>query len=118
MPLVTTPSSENLAFLFVLAQFPQFRFSQMVFLAAIESTPGISHSELAAQLGVTASALSRNVDVFGSQKGRDLQARQHNHGFLEVRKTPGDDRIKTLYLTAKGQNFLNTFREILNGNPA
>ena len=114
----TTPATENLSFKYVLAQFPQLRFSQMVFLYAIESTPGISHSELAAELGVTASALSRNVDVFGSQKGRNLQARQHNHGFVEVRKTPGDDRIKTLYLTDKGQNFLNTYREILNGNPA
>ena len=114
--MTTNRSNEILAFKFVLAQFPQFRFSQMAFLHAIEERPGISHSELAAELGCTASALSRNVDVFGSQKGKDLNARQHNHGFLEVRKDASDDRIKTIFLTDKGNNFLRTFREILNGN--
>ena len=107
---------ENLSIRYVLAQFPQLRFSQMAFLYAIEDRPGISHSELAAELGVTASALSRNVDVFGSQKSKDLQPRQHNHGFVEVRKDASDDRIKTLFLTDKGKNFLNTYRSILNGS--
>ena len=114
MSIPKNNTNENLAFKFVTAQFPQFRLSQMIFLQAIESRPGISHSELAADLGVTVSALSRNVDVFGSQKGN--QARQHNHGLVEVRKEASDDRIKSIYLTDKGRNFLKTFREILHGN--
>ena len=114
---MTTPSNrtnENLAIKYVLAQFPQFRFSQMAFLQAIEERPGISHSELAAELGVTVSALSRNVDVFGSQRGN--QPRQHNHGLIEIRKEASDDRIKSIYLTNKGKNFMKTFREIFYGN--
>ena len=109
-----SPENENLAIKFVLAQFPQFRYSQMAFFLAIEQKPGISHSELAAELDVTVSALSRNVDVFGSQKG--IQARQHNHGLVEVKKEASDDRIKSIYLTDKGRNFLKTYRGILYGN--
>jgi DNA-binding MarR family transcriptional regulator len=112
----TQNDGENLSIKYVLAQFPQLRFSQMAFLKAIEDRPGISHSELAAELGVTASALSRNVDVFGSQKGKSLQPRQHNHGFVEVQKDLTDDRIKTLYLTDKGKNFLKTYRSLFHGN--
>ena len=109
-----SPDNEFLANQYVLAQFPQFRYSQMAFLLAIEAKPGISHSELAAELGVTVSALSRNVDVFGSQTGR--QARQHNHGLVEIFKESTDDRVKAIYLTAKGQKFLQTYRGFLYRN--
>ena len=110
----TTPATENLSFKYVLAQFPQLRFSQMVFLYAIESTPGISHSELAIELGVTASALSRNVDVFGSEVCRTDRAK--NYGLIESRRSPTDDRVKTLHLTAKGSNFIDLFQKLFNGD--
>ena len=107
-------TNERLAAEYVTAQYPQFRLSQISFLLAIEARPGINHSELAAELGTTLSAVARNVDVFGSQRG--TQARQHNHGLVETKKESTDDRIKSLYLTDKGHKFLRTFRQVLYGN--
>ena len=107
-------TSELLAFKMCRAQHAQLQISQLEFLWTIAENPGISHSELAIELGVTASALSRNVDVFGSEVCRTDRAK--NYGLIESRRSPTDDRVKTLHLTAKGSNFIDLFQKLFNGD--
>ena len=107
-------ASELLAFKMCRAQHAQIQVSQLEFLWTVAANPGISHSELAIELGVTTSALTRNVDVFGSEVCRTTRAK--NYGFIESRRSPIDDRVKTLHLTAKGSNFIDLFQTIFKGN--
>ena len=79
---------------------PQMRFSQWAFLLAVRIKPGSTLTELARELDCTLAAVSRAVDVFGKKGKRD----------------PSDDRIQTVHLTKRGDQFLDLIQEALNGD--
>ena len=92
---------------------PQMRFSQWAFLLAVRIKPGSTLTELARELDCTLAAVSRAVDVFGKKGKRD---RDLALGFVETRRDPSDDRIQTVHLTKRGDQFLNMIQEALDGD--
>ena len=97
-------------------QFPQIRASQMAFLQAVAVKPGSTQTELCAELGVTMSAVSRNVDVFGSAKSKS--DRHKSYGLVEAKRDIDDERLILIYLTDKGRIFLELIEETTYGNLA
>ena len=95
-------------------KFPQLRVSQLAFLKAIALNPGSTQTELCQELGVTMSAISRNVDVFGSGKAKS--ERHKSFGLIEAKRDVDDERLILLYLTDKGRIFLNLILETTYGN--
>ena len=98
----------------VAMKFPQMRVSQLAFLKAIALKPGSTQTELCQELGVTMSAISRNVDVFGS--GRAKSERHKSFGLIEAKRDVDDDRLLLIYLTDKGRIFLDLILETTYGN--
>ena len=92
---------------------PQMRFSQWAFLLAVRIKPGSTLTELARELDCTLAAVSRAVDVFGKKGKRD---RDLALGFVETKRDPSDDRIQTVHLTKRGEQFLDVIQEALNGD--
>ena len=97
-------------------KFPQLRVSQLAFLQAIAIKPGSTQTELCQELGVTMSAISRNVDVFGT--GRAKSDRHKSYGLIEAKRDAQDERLILIYLTEKGRIFLKLIEEATYGNLA
>ena len=97
-------------------KFPQIRASQLAFLQVIGLKPGMTQTELCQELGVTMSAISRNVDVFGS--GRAKSQRHKSYGLIEVKRDIDDERLALLYPTDKGRIFLELIEDATYGNLA
>lgn len=95
-------------------KFPQIRASQLLFLAAVAKSPSCTQTELCQKLGVTMSAVSRNVDVFGS--GKSKSERHKSFGLIEAKRDLDDERLILLSLTDKGHNFLKLVLEASYGN--
>ena len=95
-------------------RFPQIRVSQLAFLRAIAIKSGSTQTELCQELGVTMSAISRNVDVFGS--GKSKSERHKSFGLIEAKRDIDDDRLILIYLTDKGRIFLDLILETTYGN--
>ncbi len=92
----------------------QLRASQLELLLAIALKPGQTQSELATDCSLTLSAVSRAVDVLGS-KGRSDQISNATMHWIETRDNPHDERIKQVYLTKKGTDFLHLLEMISYG---
>jgi DNA-binding MarR family transcriptional regulator len=60
------------------------------------------------------SAVSRNVDVFGS--GKSKSERHKSFGLIEAKRDLDDERLILLSLTDKGNNFLKLVLEASYGN--
>lgn len=97
-------------------RFPQLRVSQLAFLQAIALKPGSTQTELCQELGVTMSAISRNVDVFGSGKAKS--ERHKSFGLIEAKRDLDDERLILIYLTDKGRIFLELIESTIYGNLA
>ena len=95
-------------------KFPQIRVSQLLFLATIAAKPGSTQTELCQELGVTMSAISRNVDVFGT--GKTKSERHKSYGLIEAKRDLDDECLILLYLTDKGRIFLNLILETSYGH--
>ena len=98
----------------VAMKFPQMRSSQLAFLKAIALKPGSTQTELCQELGVTMSAISRNVDVFGT--GRSKSERHKSYGLIEAKRDLDDERLLLISLTDKGRIFLNLVLETTYGH--
>lgn len=96
------------------ARFPQLRISQLAFLRAVSLSPGSTQTELCQVLGVTMSAVSRNVDVFGSGKAKS--DRHKSFGLIEAKRDIDDERLILIYLTDKGRIFLDLIESIIDGS--
>lgn len=97
-------------------KFPQLRVSQLAFLQAVALKPGSTQTELCQEMGVTMSAISRNVDVFGTGKAKS--DRHKSHGLIEAKRDIDDERLILIYLTDKGRIFLELIEETIYGNLA
>ena len=97
----------------VAMKLPQMRVSQLAFLKAIALKPGSTQTEICQELGVTMSAISRNVDVFGTGKAKS--DRHKSLGLIEAKRDLDDERLILLYLTDKGRIFLNLILETSYG---
>ncbi len=97
-------------------KFPQIRVSQLAFLRAVALKPGATQTELCQELGVTMSAVSRNVDVFGSGKAKS--DRHKSYGLIEAKRDLDDERLILIYLTGKGRTFLELIEDTTYGNLA
>lgn len=95
-------------------RFPQIRCSQLAFLLQVAAKPGMTQTEICQELGVSTGAISRNVDVFGT--GKNKSVRHKSYGLVEVRRDANDERLLMLYLTSKGQIFLDLISELTYGN--
>ena len=95
-------------------RFPQLRVSQLAFLQAIALKPGSTQTELCQELGVTMSAISRNVDVFGSGKAKS--ERHKSFGLIEAKRDLDDERLILIYLTDKGRIFLELIESTIYGS--
>ena len=93
----------------VAMKFPQMRISQLAFLKAIALKPGSTQTELCQELGVTMSAISRNVDVFGTGKAKS--ERHKSYGLIEAKRDLDDERLLLINLTDKGRIFLELLLE-------
>jgi len=91
----------------------QLRVSQLRFLNAVQRMPGSTQTELANELDVTLAAVSRAVDVFG-EVSRKKSDRQKGLGLVTAERTSDDDRVLTVRLTSKGENFMKHLKEIFN----
>ena len=98
----------------VAMKFPQMRVSQLAFLKAIALKPGSTQTELCQELGLTMSAISRNVDVFGSGKAKS--ERHKSFGLIKAERDLDDERHILIYLTDKGRIFLDLILETTYGN--
>ena len=105
MARMTTKHLRQLARMaeFVNSIHPQLRVSQINFLATVKLNPLATQTEIAKKLGLTLSAISRQVDQFGSKPKRPTD---HALGWVEVINAPNDDRVKMLRLTERGNRFL------------
>lgn len=90
--------------------FPQMRTNQLKFLCLIARNPGITQSELQNQLDCSPAAVTRNIDVFGVGNVRGLPDRHKLAGFVEVQLDPYDNRYKKVYLTKKGESYLEAIQ--------
>lgn len=108
-------SKLHAAMRFCRREHPQLRASQLELLLAIQLKPGQTQSELATDCSLTLSAVSRAVDVMGS-KGRTDNKGTVAMAWLETRGNPHDDRIKQVYLTQKGSEFLHLLEMITYGS--
>ena len=93
----------------------QLRASQLELLLTIQLKPGQTQSELATDCSLTPSAVSRAVDVMGS-KGRSDNKGQVAMQWVETHDNPHDERIKQVYLTQKGSEFLHLLEMITYGS--
>ena len=95
-----------------LAAHPQLRMSQLLLLLAVAEKPGRTQSELAAEVGLTLSAVSRAVDVQGTTGRRDKQG-PPGMGWIQVVVDPSDDRNLLVHLLPKGRDLLRALEEQL-----
>ena len=115
MPLKTPALAQDMAgFKVALLQHQQIRVSQLLFLWAVALKPGSTHSEIAAETGLSIGGVSRNVDIFGSRKPKS--AREKSLGLVDVRNNPRDDRTMLIDLTDKGRNFIELYQQCAHGN--
>jgi len=98
----------------VAMKFPQMRVSQLAFLKAVALKPNSTQTELCQELGLTMSAISRNVDVFGTGKAKS--ERHKSFGLIEAKRDLDDERLILISLTDKGRIFLELLLETSYGN--
>jgi DNA-binding MarR family transcriptional regulator len=84
---------------------PQITAAQMALLLAVAARPGRSQNDLAIEVGLTPSAVSRNVDVLGTSGRRDNRGARRM-GWLAAVQEPGDDRINRVYLLPGGRRLV------------
>ena len=91
--------------------FPQMRVNQLVFLLLVWEFPGITQTELQERdhLDCSPAAVTRNIDVFGTGNVRGLSDRHKFAGFVEAKFDPLDNRKKQIYLTKKGESFIEAY---------
>ncbi|MGL5935042.1 MAG: hypothetical protein ACRCZI_05410 [Cetobacterium sp.] len=82
------------------------------FLLRVAAHPeGVSQVDIAARVGLSSSALSRNCEILGegiTKKGKP------GLGLINTEEGWPDRRRKTMKLTAKGQRFVEQLIRILN----
>ena len=83
---------------------PGITLSQLEFLFMVHAVGKITHTEAAAQMGLTNGAISRMLDVFGSKKKKT--GRHKNLGLVQDTRDVDDDRIKHISMTTKGNLFI------------
>ena len=91
--------------------FPQMRVNQLIFLLLIAEKPGITQTEISQReyLNCSRAAVTRNIDVFGCGNVRGLPERHKFAGFVEAKLNERDNRYKKLYLTKKGESFIEAY---------
>ena len=89
----------------------QLRPRQLVLLAQVADEPGLTQTELADRVGLTTSALSRNLDALGLDGRRDKD--RPGLGWIESKSNPDDDRHKRTYITEEGQRVLSLLLAVL-----
>ena len=89
----------------------KLRVKQLAFLIQVAINPGRTHTELAELLGVTPSAVTRNVDVFGT--GPAKSDRHKSLGLVEVLRGQEDERLILIYLTRRGERFLENLESLV-----
>jgi len=92
------------ALITALSKYPDINVRQLLFLLIIDAKPGMSQTELCQEMGVTMSAISRSIDVWGS--GPMKTERHKSYGLVKAVRDMEDDRLILIYLTAKGRQFL------------
>ena len=96
---------------FVTNEHEKLSFKQLAFLMQVAINPGRSHTELAELLGVTRSAVTRNVDVFGT--GPAKSDRHKSLGLVEALREEEDERLISIYLTRRGERFLEDLESLV-----
>ena len=90
---------------------PKIRANQLAFLQAVALKPGSTQTELCQELGVTMSAISRNVDVFGSGKAKSK--RHKCFALVKAERDQNDERLVLIYLTDEGEAFLELIENVV-----
>lgn len=93
---------------------PQLRASQIELLLQVYLKPGMTQSELASEVDLTLSAVSRAVDVLGKSGRRDGRSKAQME-WIETRRNPDDDRILQVFITQKGRDFVSTLEHLIYG---
>ena len=86
---------------------PQLRVTQLEFLVTVALHPGSTQTELARECEVELPTISRAVDVFSTSGRRDNKSVAF--GFVESRTSEHDHRIRQIFLTPAGKEFLSLF---------
>jgi DNA-binding MarR family transcriptional regulator len=80
----------------------QIRASQLELLLTVWLQPGLNQTELADQLGLSLSAVSKAVDVLGTT-GRKDKLSSARLGLLAAERDANDERTRLICLTAAGE---------------
>ena len=80
----------------------QIRASQLELLLTVWLQPGMTQTELADQLGLSLSAVSKAVDVMGTS-GRKDKLSSAQLGLLAVERDANDERTRLVHLTTAGE---------------
>ena len=89
----------------LVAAHPQLRLTQLMILLAVAEGPGRTQTEVAEDVGLSISAMSRAVDVLGKSGRRD-QASKARLGWIEAVADPIDDRRLMLHLLPEGRQLV------------
>lgn len=83
---------------------PEMSVREAQVLLFIARCPGISQTDVALETGMSKGRVSTYVDLLGEREGR---------GFVSVRDTPEDRRLRVLRLTPAGDAFVKRLTEFL-----
>lgn len=91
---------------------PDITAQRLLILLAVYFNEGLSQRELLKKLESTSiTALSRNLADLSALTTR----KQPGPGLLELRSDPANLRIKRVYLTRKGRNFIRQWGRAVRG---
>jgi len=88
----------------------QLRPRQLVLLAQIAEEPGLTQTELADRVGLTTSAMTRNLDALGADGRGDKD--KPGLGWIENRSNP-NARENRVFITKEGQRVLSLLLAVL-----
>jgi DNA-binding MarR family transcriptional regulator len=94
-----------------LAKHPGLTLSQLDVLLTIALTPGRQQSDIAEAVGLSSSAVSRNLRMLS--KGRKDTVNRTSLKLIRTERDNDDERIMQVYLSDNGEQFIQLLSDLL-----
>lgn len=95
----------------ILAKYPGITGSQIDILCTVALNPGMAQNEIAEDVGLTTSAVSRSIRVLS--RGRRDVVTKVSLGFIRSERNEADERLLQIYLTDNGETFLKLLSDLI-----
>lgn len=95
----------------ILAKYPGITGSQIDILCAVALKPGLAQVELAEEVGLTTSAVSRSIRVLS--RGRRDVVTKVSLGLIRAERNEDDERLLQIYLTDNGETFVKLLSDLI-----